>query len=112
MKDAPIACSLSAGAFETRIAAIAELNRDALRTHERNDLTLILTYAPEARDRVNDMVRREQECCGFLDFAVTEEGCAVQVRVVAPEEARIAAESLYDEFITGASQAPSCACHS
>lgn len=110
MTDAPIACSLSAGAFKTRIAAIAELNRDALRAHERSDLTLVLTYACEARDRVHDLVRREQECCGFLAFDVSEEGGDVLVRIVAPEEARVAAESLYEEFVAGDPRVSHCGC--
>lgn len=110
MTDAPIACSLSAGAFKTRIAAIAELNRDALRSQERNDLTLVLSYAPEALARVHEMVRRERACCAFLDFQIVEETSAVVVCIVAPEEARVAAESLYEEFVTGDPRVSHCGC--
>lgn len=110
MSAATIACTLSAGAYQTRIADIAALNRDALRDFERTDLTLVLTYAPEALTRVREMVRREQECCRFLHFEIIEASDAVRVWVVAPEEARVAAESLFAEFAAGGSNTPACGC--
>lgn len=110
MSDAPIACTLSPGAFKARLAAIAELNRVALRDYERNNLTLMLTYAPGAVVRVREMVRREEECCAFLDFEIVEEPDVVRVRIVAPEEARIAAESLFEEFVTGSADSSACGC--
>ncbi len=107
--SAPVACTLSAGAFKMRMAEIADLNRDALRGQERDDLTLVLTYAPEALARVRDMVRREQECCAFLDFAITEDTDGVRLRITAPEEARIAAETLFADFAKEGA-ASGCAC--
>ncbi len=106
---APVACTLSIGAFKARMADIAELNRDALRSQERDDLTLVLKYGPEAAGRVRDMVRREQECCAFLDFVVTEHADGVFLRITAPEEARIAAETLFADMAARGA-APACAC--
>lgn len=108
--NAPVACTLSAGDFEARMSAIADLNRDALRDHQRSDLTLVLTYAPEAVERVREMVRREQECCAFLDFKFDEHPHAVRLRITAPEDARIAAETLFDDFVTTAVKASGCGC--
>jgi hypothetical protein len=110
MSDAPIACTLSAGDFKQRLAAIAELNREALRGHQRGDLTLDLFYAPDAATRVRDMVRREEECCAFLQFDVAAGAEAVRVRITAPEEARVAAETLFEQFIVGSADAPRCGC--
>lgn len=56
----PIACALAPGALKERIAWIGALTRDALRSHERRDLVLDLRYAPEAAERVREMVRNEQ----------------------------------------------------
>lgn len=110
MSPPPIACTLSAGAFKERMAAIGELNRDALRAHERIDLTLVLSYAPEAAARVREMVRAEQECCAFLHFEVTESSEAVRLKIRAPGEARVAAETLLEDFVTGAQRTPACGC--
>lgn len=54
-----IACSLAPGDYDDRLAWIARLTRDALRGYERHDLVLELRYAPEAADRVREMVRND-----------------------------------------------------
>jgi hypothetical protein len=48
----PIACTLKPGDLRDRLAWIAALNRDALRGHDRTDLTLRLRYAPPRPDKV------------------------------------------------------------
>jgi hypothetical protein len=55
-----------------------------------------------ARDRVREMVKREQACCGFLAFDLREEGQELRLTITAPEEARGAAETLFDQFAAGA----------
>jgi len=95
----PIACTLKAGNFKDRIAWIGELTRDALRSHERRDLVLNLRYAPEAADRVREMVRKEQECCSFLTFAMGEGLDEIRVTITAPEAARKAADELFEQFV-------------
>jgi hypothetical protein len=110
MKDEPIACTLSAGDFKARLTSIAELNRDALREHEQDDLTLVLCYDLAAAARVRDMVRREQECCAFLHFDVSEDTEAVRVCITAPERARVAAETLFEQFAAGRIDLPRCGC--
>jgi hypothetical protein len=95
----PIACTLTAGNFKDRMAWIGELTRDALRSHERQDLVLDLRYAPEAADRVREMVRKEQECCSFLTFAIREGLDEIRVTITAPEAARKAADELFERFV-------------
>ena len=84
-----IACTLSAGDYRDRLKHIAGLARDSLRSHDRNGLVLTLRYDASAADRVKEMVRREQECCPFLNIAVREETHQIVVSVTAPEEAGV-----------------------
>lgn len=108
----PIACTLGAGDFKTRLAWIADLNRRALRGARRDDLRLELTYAPKARDDVALMVRQEEACCAFLAFDLSEGGGAVQVMITAPEEVRAAADAVFAPFEAPrtALAASSCEC--
>jgi hypothetical protein len=110
VESAPIACTLAPGTYKDRLAWIAELNKDALRAHERRDLVLELRYAVEARARVHEMVRNEQACCAFLDFAVQEAGDEIRLAITAPETAREAADTLFEKFVADAPASSSCAC--
>jgi hypothetical protein len=105
----PIACALTPGAFEERIAWIAALTRDALRSHERRDLVLDLRYAPEAAERVREMVRNEQACCSFLAFDLREQPDEIQLVITAPEAAREAADMLFEHFVAAAPHG-ACGC--
>lgn len=108
-ETAPIACTLAPGALKDRLAWIAALTRDALRSHVRRDLELDLRYAPEAAERVREMVRNEQACCSFLNFDLREQPHEVRLIISAPEAAREAADTLFEQFVAGASQVE-CAC--
>jgi hypothetical protein len=92
------------------MAWIGALTRDALRSHERRGPVLDLRYAPEARDRVREMVHKEQACCAFLDFDLREEPREIRLTITAPESAREAADTLFELFVAGARAAPACAC--
>jgi hypothetical protein len=103
--DPPIACTLAAGDFKARLAWIANLNTNFLLSHSRGDLTLELTYAPQARDEVRQMVTQERACCAFLIFELCEADDAVYLSIAAPERAREAAETTFAPF-QAATQAP------
>jgi Co/Zn/Cd efflux system component len=105
-----IACTLGAADFQSRLASIAALARDALRKHERRDLVLELSYAREARDRVREMVRLEQACCAFMTFELRESADDVRLTIAAPEEARDAAAMLFEHFIAPAGARSACSC--
>jgi hypothetical protein len=96
----PIACTLTSGDYATRLAWIAELNRTALRSHDRRGLALHLVYAQEAADRVRELVQREQQCCAFLQFAVRDAAGAIQLTIEAPEEARGALDAVFAPFLS------------
>jgi hypothetical protein len=111
---APIACMLDAGDFEKRLAWIADLNRKALLGTHRDDLRLELTYTPNALADVRELMRREQQCCRFLDFDLRVEGDTVRLVVIAPEAAREAADLVFKPFQSkdAAIPAPSSSCAS
>jgi len=110
--DAPIACTLGAGDFKARMAWLADLNARALTDHRRDGLTLHLTYRAEAREEVEDLIRQERECCGFLEFQVRQDGAFVELAITAPAEAEIAAETLFNSFGSNGriGCAPACGC--
>jgi hypothetical protein len=106
----PIACTLAPGAFNDRLAWIAALNKDALRKYARRGLVLELSYALEARERVHEMIRDEQRCCGFLAFELHETANEIRLTITAPETAREAADALFEQFVANAPAPSSCAC--
>ncbi len=100
VSEAPtIACALNSNDFKARLAAIAELARSALQRYQRDDLVLRLSYPTEASERVREMVRNEQSCCAFLTFSLIERPQDIDLTITAPEEAREAADALFDQFI-------------
>lgn len=98
----PIACTLTGQEFRDRLAWIAELARETLRSWHRNDLMLDLHYAPEAASRVREMMRREQACCAFLTFEMNEHPDEVRLTISAPENARTAVDALFAHFVAPA----------
>jgi len=99
MKSLPIACTLTPGDLRERLALIRQLTAEALLGHERQGLVLALRYTPAAIDRVRAMVASEQHCCAFLKFEVREQPDGVHVTITAPENARDAADELFEQFI-------------
>jgi hypothetical protein len=49
--------------------------------------------------RVREMIRQEQACCAFLTFEMHEHPDEVVLTIRAPEDARAAADALFDQFI-------------
>jgi hypothetical protein len=95
----PITCCLTAGEYQHRIIWIEGLTREALQTHERDDLVLRLVYTPEAASKVREMVEKERICCAFLTFDVLERPDAVCVTITVPEAARAAVDVLLRSFL-------------
>ncbi len=108
MDSQPIACSLALDDLGRRRAWIADLARDALRDHRREDLVLRLHYLPAAAARVREMARMESQCCAFLTFEIRERPDGVLLTITAPEAAREAAAAMFDWFATPARTTPTC----
>jgi len=100
----PITCTLTGNNLQKRLAAILALTRDALQGFERRGLVLDLSFAGTAAARVREMVRKERDCCGFLNFDLREGEQEVRLTITAPEEAREAADFLFEEFVGFAEQ--------
>jgi hypothetical protein len=97
--EAPIACTLQPGDYKERLAWIAELAREGLLDVSREDLRIELKYAPSVADRVREMVRKEQQCCAFLNFDLSEFDEGVRLTITAPERAREVADALFEQFL-------------
>lgn len=109
-ESAPIACMLTPGDYKTRLAWIADLTRDALRSQTRRDLELELVYGADVAERVREMVRKEQDCCAFLTFDLDERSDEIRLTIRAPERAREAADMLFGQFLPLAKARPGCGC--
>lgn len=98
-KPVPIACMLSPDEFKGRLAWIEKLTAEALLTHHVKDGTAHLFYRAGAKDRVKQLVRQEQACCGFLRFEMADHVAGVALTITAPAEARADAEALFAHLI-------------
>lgn len=96
--QAPIACMLDGDSYRQRTAWIADLNARALKAARRDDLRLMLDYAPSAIADVRRLVAQEQACCAFLTFDLQSHPDALTLVVTAPEAARDAAETILAMF--------------
>jgi hypothetical protein len=108
--SAPIACTLTPGDYRARLAWLADLTREALRSQARRDLELELVYSAEAAERVREMVREEQDCCAFLTFDLDERQDEIRLTIKAPEGAREAADMLFGQFPPSAEARAGCGC--
>ena len=93
-----IACTLGAGDFKSRVAAIRDLSARSLRSSRREPLRLHLNYGPEALDEVRDLVAQESECCAFLKFDLRHDEHDVTLTITAPIAATAAADELFAHF--------------
>src|SRR4051812_15849153 len=98
--ELPIACALSAGDLNDRLAEIADLGREALREAELAGLRAELRFvrAPGIPQRLARIVAAESECCAFLTMTVREDGDAMVLTIAAPEGAEPVLEELVDGF--------------
>lgn len=108
--EAPIACTLDAGEFNDRLAWIAEPNRAALLDARREGPRLVVTYRPDHAERVREMVRRERQCCGFLDFDLREDRGGVRLVIKAPKGAVDALDAIFQPFTSGSARTEGCSC--
>ena len=83
-KPAPIACTLSPGEFKTRAAWIAQVTDTALMAYRIDGGTAHLLYRAEVKEAVEQLIRQEQACCGFLSFQMAETALGIQVNIAAP----------------------------
>jgi hypothetical protein len=68
-----------------------------------NVMMLRLRFAPEAVQRIQDMMHKEQGCCSFLSFELEERPQELWLIIRAPEAARAAADALFAQFTASVS---------
>ncbi len=102
--ELPIACSLDATALSARVAAMAELGRDALVDASRaaGHAELRFDGRDGIRERVAAIVAAEAQCCPFLDMEVRDEPGVVVLDIGAPAEADLVLGELVAAFTRGA----------
>jgi len=78
-----IACSLSAAQLSERGDELGELAGRALAGREREDGRVRLRFRaePGVAEQVEDLARRERECCPFLDLSVEREDGLVTLSI-------------------------------
>lgn len=90
-----IACTLTAGSMQSRIAAWHTLQDHVVR-RERIDGGVRLEFAASvATDELMRLVTAEQDCCQFFQFAVTVDTRGVALEVRAPTEAVSIVEAMF-----------------
>lgn len=96
----PVACSLGGGDLEQRLAAIAEIGAASLisRNVEGGRHLLRFRSSAETRQRLEEIVAAEAECCSFLELSLAEEGSDLVLLVSAPEDGQAVADGLARAF--------------
>lgn len=97
----PIACSLDRADYAERLRSISRLHAEGLRAHERAGRMLVLTYAPELRARIRQLVALESECCAFLTFTIEDRETDLILSIHAPDVTSEELEALFAPFLAG-----------
>lgn len=82
--EAPIACSLTGGAFAERLEWLRELKKRALVAQWREGGALHLIVDKSARREVEELIEKENACCGFLNFATADVERGIRVTITPP----------------------------
>jgi hypothetical protein len=108
MGSPQIACSLSAGDYRERLAAVSEVGASSLIDIEEHGRETVLRFrsSTEARDKLEMIVSQEAECCAFLDLSLVTSGEELVLTLVAPEEARPIVDDLIGSFRGAESRRP------
>ena len=98
MAELPKACSLTPEEGAGRAAEFRALAKRSLRTRERSEGEVVLSFAPGpgTLDQVEDLARRERECCPFLDLAVSASERGVTLAIAAAPADRAALDAFYE----------------
>ena len=99
----PIACSLGPTEMARRQQEARDLAREALVGRERRDGGVRLEYrhSDAVEAAVRDLVRRERECCPFLDLRLEAGAERITVDISAPPDARAVLDAIYEASAAG-----------
>jgi DNA-binding transcriptional MerR regulator len=93
--EPPIACTLSAGSMEGRIAEWQSLLSHVERQEPIDGGVRFVFAGTVPIGELTRLVAAEQECCQFFRFAITVDTRGVALEVRAPEEALSMVESMF-----------------
>lgn len=98
--DTPIACSLSAGELQDRLAEMRAVGREGLVGIDRGEDTLLLRFRPDAelQSRLQSLVEAETDCCRFLELDLSEHAGELRLTVTGPADAAPLVEEFADAF--------------
>ncbi|MGH8573832.1 MAG: hypothetical protein ACREX8_14850 [Gammaproteobacteria bacterium] len=98
--ETPIACTLAVDDRPVRIAAARELGERALVGVDVQDRRALLRFDGE-RERVEELVAAESECCAFFEFAPTADDEKTELVILAPEGAEPLLRGLVAAIVAG-----------
>lgn len=95
--DLPIACSLSATDYGSRLAKMRAVGQSALLTAQTDGRHARLRFrsGPTTQTQLPAIVAAEAECCAFLDMELRADTDITELTIAAPE----GAEPLLDELV-------------
>jgi hypothetical protein len=98
----PIACSLDADSYVTRLAAVREIGEIALLRTQRHDegsgADLFFRDGDETRRRLREVIEGEATCCAFLDMNLDAEDGMLRLSISGPADAALVVEDLVQSF--------------
>ena len=91
-------CSLGAADREVRGREFQEVAAGALVHRTRDELDVRLTYrrSEETEAALRELIRREGECCPFLDFDLSSGPEGLTLRIAAPPSGAAVLDAIYE----------------
>jgi len=99
-EETSIACSLSGGELQDRIAAIDAIGADSLIRSGTDGARHLLHFHSDSvtRRRLEEIVAAEAECCSFLDLQLSEQDGELILTIAAPRNGQPVADELAEAF--------------
>jgi hypothetical protein len=98
----PIACSLDADSYASRLAAVRDIGEIALiRTQDHDDgvgADVFFRDGGEIRRLLREVVEAEAECCAFLDIELDTEPNMLRLSISGPADAAPVIRDLVESF--------------
>jgi hypothetical protein len=96
--ELPVACSLTADEQADRAGELRELAGRALAERRREPGRVVLSFkaGPGVEKQVEDLARRERECCPFLKISVARDEDLVALSIGAGPDSDAALDAFYD----------------
>ena len=90
-----LACSLDGPGTVERASRWRQLLDDHLRATRQTAHGRRLTFAPDARDELDDLIAAERICCPFLTLTLAPGDDGIALDIVAPDAARPIVEIMF-----------------